>query len=162
MGGPIFNEVFPYFVNFSITVALIVLMARKPLRRYVYQRHERMKDAIDAAAIAHQKAVARSEAAKRAIAASATEEQRLVTQERAQAEQEKREILEKAKTEAARTLEEADRLAAVEREEAFDKVKEQFLDQVVADAEKRLKQDLKRDDHRAILQRAQNSIEVGV
>jgi F0F1-type ATP synthase membrane subunit b/b' len=158
----VFAQVFPYFVNFSITVALLVLTLRKPFRRYVYQRHERMKDAVDAAAIAHQKALARSEAAKKALGALAAEERDLSARETNQAEQEKNEILLRSRAEAERMGQEADRLANAEREAAFDKVKDQFLGLVVQGAEKRLSQDLKKDDHQAILKRAQNSIEVGV
>ncbi|MGE3261414.1 MAG: hypothetical protein AB7K68_06525 [Bacteriovoracia bacterium] len=157
----IFREVFPYLVNFTITIILLVFMTRKSLRRYVYQRHERMKDAVESAAIAHQKALARIEAAKKSVAAADSEEQKMSSSERGQAEQEKAEILLKSKAEAARLLSDADRLAASEREDAFEKVKEQFLDAVVQGAEQKLKQNLKKDDHSAIIKRAQNSIEVG-
>lgn len=157
----IFREVFPYFVNFTITIILLVFMTRKSLRRYVYQRHERMKDAVESAAIAHQKALARIEAAKKSVAGADSEEQKMSSSERVQAEQEKVEILQKSRAEADRLLAEADRLAASEREEAFDRVKEQFLDAVVQGTEQKLKQNLKKDDHSAIIKRAQNSIEVG-
>lgn len=160
--APVFQEVFPYFVNFTITLVLIVVMARKPLRRYVYQRHERMKDAVESAAKAHAKALARSEAAKRAISALSAEEQSMVARERTQAEQEKSEILQKSRAEAERVLREADRLAAVERDEAFAKVKEQFIDLVVQGTEQHLKQSLKKDDHSAIVKQAQHSITAGV
>jgi F0F1-type ATP synthase membrane subunit b/b' len=157
----IFKEVFPYFVNFAITIALLIFMSRKAIRRYVYQRHERMKDAVESAARAHQKALARIEAAKTNVAGIAAEEQRLSAAERAMVEQEKSEILEKSRAEAARQAQEADRLASAERDEAFEKVKEQFLAAVVQGTEQKLKQNLKKDDHSAIIKRAQNSIEVG-
>lgn len=161
MENPIFKGVFPYFINFTITIALLVFFTRKALRRYVYQRHERMKDAVESAARAHQKALARIEAAKASIAGMAAEEQSLVSAERSQVEQEKKEILEKSRAEAARQSQESDRLAASEREEAFEKVKEQFLSAVVQGTEQKLKANLKKDDHSAIIKRAQNSIEVG-
>jgi F0F1-type ATP synthase membrane subunit b/b' len=160
--GSVLREVFPYFVNFGITIGLLVYFSRDSMRRYVYQRHERMKDAVESAAIAHQKAVSRADAAKRAIAAASAEEESLVARERSQAELEKAEILQKSKAEAERLAREADRLADVERDEAFAKVKEQFLNFVVQGTEQHLKQSLKKDDHSAILKRAQNNIEVGV
>ncbi|MGZ3693361.1 MAG: F0F1 ATP synthase subunit B family protein [Bdellovibrionota bacterium] len=161
MENHIFKEVFPYFVNFTITIVLLVFMTRKSLRRYVYQRHERMKDAVESAAIAHQKALARIEAAKKAIDGAALEEQKLSANERLQVEQEKNEILQKSRDEATRQTKEAERLASAEREEAFDKVKEQFVAAVVSGTEQKLKQNLKKDDHSAIIKRAQASIEVG-
>ena len=47
-------------------------------------------------------------------------------------------------------------------EEATDRVKGAFLDLVVHATENSLRSGLKKDDHSAILKRAQNSIEVGV
>lgn len=160
MDNHIFQEVFPYFVNFSITIVILVFMLRQPLRRYVYQRHERMKDAVESAARAHEKAIRRSEAAKGALHAAGAEEQKLTASERAQAENEKAEIIQKSRAEAERLGKEADRLAAAEREEAFEKVKTEFLNSVIQGTEQKLKQGLKKDDHIAIIKRAQNSIEV--
>lgn len=160
MDNHIFQQVFPYFVNFTITVVLLVVMLRKPLRVYVYQRRERMKDAVESAARAHQKALARSEAAKAAITHADAEEKKMAAHERSQVELERNEILQKSKAEAARLEQEAERLAAAEREEAFEKVKEQFLAAVVQGTEQELKRGLKKDDHIAIIKRAQNSIEV--
>ena len=152
----------PYFVNFAIVVALLVFMTRKPLRKFVYQRHERMRDAVESAAIAHHNALTRADAAKAALAAVGAEESAVLRRESAGAEQEKKEILEKAGSEVLRVTREAERLAGLEQEEAADRVKGQFLDLVVHETEENLKRGLKKDDHSAILKRAQNSIEVGV
>lgn len=160
--GAEFQPLLPYFVNFAIVLALVVFMARKPLRKYVYQRHERMQDAFEAAAIAHKRAAERADVARRSLAALANEERALLQRESASAEQEKREIMEKAQAEALRVAKDAERLAGVEQDEAADRVKNQFLDLVVRETEESLKRGLKRDDHSAILKRAQNSIEVGV
>lgn len=156
------QDVAPYAANFSIVVVMLAVMLRKPLRKFLYQRHERMKDAVESAAIAHAKALSRAGAAKLAVEKVGAEEAALLGRERAQAEVEKKEILVKADLEAKRVIEEAGRLAQVEQEEASDRVKDNFLGLIVAEAESRLKQGLKKDDHSAILKRAQNSIEVGV
>ncbi len=160
--SPEFQPLVPYFINFAIVVAICVYAGRKPLRKYIYQRHERMRDAIEAAAIAHRKAAARAEDARKMVAGLPSEESALLKREAAGAEQEKKEIIEKGQLEAARVLKEADRLASVEQEEASERVKGQFLDLVIAETESTLKRSLKKDDHSAILKRAQNSIEVGV
>lgn len=160
--APEFRELIPYFVNFSIVVALLFVMGRKPLRKFVYQRHERMRDAFEAAAIAHKKAAARADSAARALKGLSAEEGALLRAESESLEREKREILDKAQAEAARVLKEAERLAAVEQDEASDRVKGQFLSLVIRETEDTLKRSLKKDDHSAILKRAQNSIEVGV
>lgn len=156
------QALFPYFMNFSIVIVMIVFMGRKPLNKYVYQRHERVRDAVESAANAHRKSAARADAAARAMASFAGEERELLKREAASADQEKNEILSKAQTEVQRVSREAERLAGVEQEEASDRVKVQFLDLVVSETEDSLKRGLKKDDHSAILKRAQNSIEVGV
>ena len=160
--APEFQPLIPYFVNFAVVVVMIFLIARKPLRKFVYQRHERMRDAIEAAAVAHRKAASRAEQAKRAVASLSSEEAAILQREAASAETEKKEIMDKAQAETQRVLKEADRLAAVEHDEASERVKGQFLDLVIRETEDTLKRSLKKDDHSAILKRAQNSIEVGV
>jgi F-type H+-transporting ATPase subunit b len=156
------RDVIPYAVNFSAVVVILAVITRKPLKKFLYQRHARMKDAVESAAIAHEKAKARMLAAKKNLDSAAAEEQLILSKERSQAEIEKSEILEKAKAESQRVVAEAERLAVFEQEEASEKVKQEFLDLVVREAESSLKNGLKRDDHQAILKRAQNSIEVGV
>lgn len=160
--APEFQPLVPYFVNFAIVVVMVFMIARKPLRKFVYQRHERMRDAIEAAAVAHRTAAARAEQARRSVGALASEEAAILQREAASAETEKKEIMEKGQAEAQRVLNEAERLAAVEHEEATERVKGQFLDLVIKETEDNLKRSLKKDDHSAILKRAQNSIEVGV
>jgi F-type H+-transporting ATPase subunit b len=160
--APEFREIIPYAVNFSIVIVLLFVMLRKPLRKHMYQRHERMRDAFESAAVAHKKAAARAEGAARKVAGLMQEEQGLLRREAALAEQEKKEILEKAQAEGQRILKETERLASVEQDEASERIKGQFLDLVIREAEDNLKRSLKRDDHSAILKRAQNSIEVGV
>jgi F-type H+-transporting ATPase subunit b len=156
------QDVAPYAANFSLVVVFLAVMLRKPLRKFLYQRHERTKDAVESAAIAFDKARARAEQARAQLAKVAAEEAGLLQRERSQAEVERAEILAKAASEARRVSAESARLAQVEQEEASDRVKDQFLELIVAEAEERLKRGLKKDDHSAILKRAQSSIEVGV
>jgi len=156
------KEVVPYAANFSVVVVMLAVILRKPLRKFVYQRHERMKDSVESATIAHDRALARINLAKSAMRDLPSEERSLLERERSHAEAEKAELIQKTKQEVSRLAGEADRLAQAEQEAANEQVKEQFLQMVVEQAEEKLKGGLKRDDHSAILKRAQNSIEVGV
>lgn len=156
------QEVVPYAVNFSVVVVFLAVVLRKPLRKFVYQRHERMKDAFESAAMAHKKAATRAEAARRAQAELPAEQDLILKRERDFAELERKEILQKGEAEAARVVAEAERLASSEQDEAAGAVKDKFLAMIVKDAEEGLRRGLKKDDHSAILKRAQNSIEVGV
>jgi F0F1-type ATP synthase membrane subunit b/b' len=157
-----FSPLIPYFINFAIVIALLVWMLRAPFRKYVYQRHERMRDAVESAAVAHRKASDRAEAAKRALATVSAEEKRILAQDAATVDQEKKDILDKAQAEALRVGRETERLAGAEQEAAGDRVKGQFLDLVVREAEESLKRGLKKEDHSAIIKRAHDSIGVGV
>ena len=156
------QEVIPYAVNFGVVLVILAATLKKPARKFLYQRHERMKDAFESATIAHQKAALRAEAARKAVSALAAEEGALLAREREFAEQEKQEILVKARGEAQRVEEEAERLAGAEQADASGRVKEEFLRLVVEQTEESLRKNLKRDDHQAIVRRAQSSIEVGV
>ena len=157
-----FEALVPYFVNFSLVVMGLVFAGRKPLRKFIYQRHERMRDLVESAAIAHKNASARERVAREALVGVLKEEAGLLLRESESAEQEKREILEKAGVEVKRVNGETERLVGVEQDEAVERVRERFLALVVQEAEDGLRKGLKRDDHSAILKRAQNSIEVGV
>ncbi len=159
---PEIQGLLPYFVNFAIVIVLLVLMTRKSLRKFVYQRHERMRDSFASAAMAHKGATDRAESAKRSLAAIQSEESALLQEEVMAANQEAREILEKADAEVRRVVKETDRLVGVEQDEASSGVRGQFLALVVRETEENLRRGLKKDDHTAILKRAQMSIEVGV
>ena len=156
------HALLPYAVNFSIVIIFLVYVARQPAKKFLYQRHERMKDSFEAAARAHQTAKDRSAAARGALQSVAAKESEIISTERKFAEQEKKEILEKSNIEAKRVLSEAERLVSVEQDESADRVKSVFLDLVVRGTEDSLRKSLKKDDHSAIVKRAQNSIEVGV
>jgi F0F1-type ATP synthase membrane subunit b/b' len=156
------RDVIPYAVNFGAVVVILGAVLRKPMRKFVYQRHERMKDAIESATIAFRKAEDRAKAARKAAEGLAAEMAALAERERRNAEAERAEIIEKGRQEAMRLAKESDRLAQVEQEEASDRVKGAFMTEIVSAAEESLRRSLKRDDHSAILKNAQKSIEVGV
>lgn len=121
-----------------------------------------MKDAFESASVAFKKSQARHEAAKRGIEQLAKEQAQLVSEIRDAAQFERKSILEKANEEAQRIRAEVERLVQVEQDEANERVKSQFVDLVVRNTEEALKKGLKKDDHSAIVRRAQTSIEVGV
>lgn len=156
------EQVTPYAVNFSLVVCVLVLLLRKPTRKFVYQRHEQMKDSIEAATRAYELASKKHTEAAAKAAQLSTLSSNLLRSELDQAKVEAADISKKAEAETKRLANETERLAQVEAEEAFRKVRAGFVDLVIEGAENNLKVGLKRDDHAAILKRAQSSIEVGV
>lgn len=156
------EQVVPYAVNFGLVACILAILLRKPTRKFVYQRHEQMKDSIEAATRAYELASKKhTEAAAKASQLS-TLSANLLKSELAQANQEASDLSRKAELESKRLAAETERLAQVEAEDAFRKVRAGFVDLVIEGAENNLKVGLKRDDHAAILKRAQSSIEVGV
>ncbi len=152
----------PYAVNFSIVVTLVVVGARKPLKKFVFQRHGRIKDFVEDSARAHKRAVERAESAKRALSQLDVESRRIKDAELDSAKREAAEILSKAEDEAARVRKEAEMIMAAESTDQDEKVKEEFLNRVIARAESKLQGGLRSDDHAQIVRRARSSIEVGV
>ena len=156
------KDLTPYAVNFSIVLVMLAAMVRKPAQKFLYQRHEHMKDAVEAALASHKKALARFSAAEKSAKAASQESAALVDREVAAAKAEAGEISQKASAEVVRLQKEAERLSQVEAEAAQERVKMDFLNLVVNQTEDDLRRGLKKDDHSAILKRAQSSIEVGV
>lgn len=155
------REVVPYAVNFSIAFALLFVIGRKPLRRFVYQRHERLKDFIENSTQVFQQAQARHEAAVARLKNIDGEEQEIIAAEVAGARCDAEEMVAKGRAEAERMRVEASRLMAVEAGEIAGRVKAEFLDKVLEAAGLRLKEGLGGDDHKEILRQAQSRIEVG-
>ncbi len=155
------HEILPYAVNFSIVVAVVTFFARKPFQRLVFQRHEHLKDFIEASAKVFETAQARHKLIAEKLSNVEKEEREILANEIASAKKEAEEIVAKGKAEAERTKNEAARMAAAESADIESRVKAQFLDQVLKSVESRLKEDLKSDDHKKIVRQAQSSIEVG-
>lgn len=157
-----FQQIVPYAVNFSIVVVLLVFIARNPLKKYLYQRHERMRDFLEDSARVHAKSLERNKAVSAQLSSAEREMGRIVEREIAQAKQEAQEHVQKSHEEVERIEKEAQRLADTEGSESEGRVKSVFVDLVISQTEAALRQELKKDDHSAIIKRAQNSIEVSV
>ena len=154
------REVIPYAINFSLVVVLLAVVARKPVKKFLYQRHERMKDFLEDSARVHARASKRNQEATHKLAQLSAETQTMIAREISAAKAEAAEMLVKAKEEAERVAKEAQRLADAEASDSQEQVKSIFVDLVISQAEGSLKAGLKKDDHSAIIKRAQNSIEV--
>ena len=155
------KDIVPYAVNFSIVVVLLTIIARKPLKRFVFQRHERLKDFVDASSKTFKAAKARYESASMKLGGVEAESKEILSSEMNSARKEAVEIISKGKEEAERMRKEAERLIAVEQSDVELRIKVDFLDNILAAAETRLKRGLKNDDHKKILKNAESRIGVG-
>jgi F0F1-type ATP synthase membrane subunit b/b' len=155
------HHVLPYIVNFSIVVVLLFVVGHKPFQKFVFQRHERLKDFVEDSRKVFGTAQSRNTAISSKVSSLDREEREILDAELISARKDAEEVVAKGDAEAERILKDATKMAAAEAAEIEARVKAQFLDQVLNSVEGRLKEDLNRDDHKKIVQRAQSSIGVG-
>lgn len=156
------KHILPYAVNFSIFAVILVALIRNPFKKFVFQRHERIKDFLGASAKAGEEAEARIAKANALIHGFAAESRRVMAEEVVQAKQDAAQIVEKARQDAARVSAEAKKIAENETQELSDSVRMQFLSQAIAAADKDLRASLKKEHHNKILSKASSRIEAGV
>ena len=152
------SSIYPFIVNFLIVVIVIALAARKPLRRLVYQRHEHIRDFVESSAQELERARARDLVATKQLAGAEKEASELAAKEIEMAEREAREILDSGDREVRRLSKEAESMAGAMAADAGDRLRLEFVDEILARASSRLTTGLKKDDHSEILRRAENSI----
>lgn len=149
----------PYAINFSLVFGAIGYFGRAPLRKFVYQRHERQRDLVDAAA------AAKKNAEKRFIEVQdnlkrLTEDGRKILQEAEQeAKAEALQILKRADAEVARLEKDAERIIANEEEQQANALRGHMLEMALASAETKLRSGMKKEDHSAIIRVAKRKLE---
>lgn len=154
--------VLPYAVNFSILVIALVFFTRKPFQRFVFQRHERIKDAVLSADKDKRLASDRMDAVARALKTFNEDAEKIRNDERHAGVLESAAIAERSKQELARISAESIRIIENESRERELLVRRKFVDLVAKDAEGKLSKNLKRDDHGGLIKRAGAHIEVSV
>jgi F0F1-type ATP synthase membrane subunit b/b' len=154
--------VFPYILNFSIFVGLIVYFTRKPFAVFLYQRHANVKDAVESA----KKEAALVEARVRAVEAALKNFQQdadnIWNQERRESKEESRVIEERTTQESARIDLDGERIIENEARERDAKVLGAFVNLITSATESKLKKNLRREDHSGLIGRASRKIEASV
>lgn len=153
------HHVLPYIVNFSILVVGVVFFTRKPFQRFVYQRHERIKDSAESAARDRSAVEARVKKVEAAVAAFSQDAERIRTQERLGATQDVNEIAEKARQELASIQSGGQRIIENESRERQLQVRGAYVDLILRETEEKLKKGLKREDHSGLVKSAGGKIE---
>jgi F-type H+-transporting ATPase subunit b len=155
------GSLLPFVVNFTVVLVLLAVLARKPLRKFVYQRHERLKDFLESSAKEHELAASRLAAAEASLRGADGEVASIMEREARASAAEAADLVARAKEEAARAAREAEALVLSQASDASEKMKLQFVEMVISTTGDRLRSGLRHDDHSAIFERAQSSIGAG-
>jgi len=147
-GGPesIWSWVFK-FVNFFVLVGVLVKFAGKPLKDYLVNRHQTIKDKVEEAERSLREAEALRVEYEKKIAKLDEEVGAFKKAVIADAEKEKKKILDDAAKYASKIKEQARLTYEQEAKEVVDKIKEEIARQTIEKAEKIVMGKLTKDDH---------------
>ncbi|MEI6153413.1 MAG: ATP synthase F0 subunit B [Deltaproteobacteria bacterium] len=147
-GGPesIWSWVFK-FVNFAVLVGVLVKYAGKPLKDYLVNRHQTIKDKVEEAERLLRDAEALRVEYEKKIAKLDEEVDAFKKTVFAEAEKEKKKILDDAEKYASRIKEQARLTYEQEAREVVGKIKEEIARQTIEKAEKIVMGKLTKDDH---------------
>jgi F0F1-type ATP synthase membrane subunit b/b' len=156
------KELVPYAVNFSLFAVSVYFLARKPVKNFVYKRHERMKDFVLDAAKEKQEAVERHTKISKKMEKLAQEEAAILQAAAQEGKQEAASILEKATIEAKRIAADAEQIVANESQERDKQMTKILLDVACGRAEGILSKQLKKEDHSGLVKKAKSVIKTSV
>ena len=147
-GGPesIWSWVFK-FVNFFILIGVLVRFTGKPLKDYLVNRHQKIKDKVEEAERLLRDAEALKVGYEKKIAKLDDEVDVFKKAVAAEAEKEKKKILDDAAKYASKIKEQARLTCEQEAREVVDKIREEIARQTIEKAGKIVMGKLTKDDH---------------
>ncbi|MCX5808827.1 MAG: ATP synthase F0 subunit B [Proteobacteria bacterium] len=147
-GGPesIWSWVFK-FVNFFVLVGVLVRFAGKPLKDYLVNRHQTIKDKLEEAERLLREAEVLKVEYEKKIAKLDEEVDAFKKAVIAEAEKEKKKILDDAAKYASKIKEQTRLTCEQEAKEVVDKIKEEIARQTIEKAKKIVMGKLTKDDH---------------
>lgn len=149
----------PYAFNFSIIAGAAAYFGRAPIRKLVYQRHERMKDLVESATKAKKGAEKRFLEVQTKLQKITEESRKLLQEAEADAKSEAAQLLARADHEVARLRTDTDRILKNEEEHRSTDLRNNMINQAIVAAEASLRKNLKKEDHTAIIRRAKSRLE---
>lgn len=160
--GQEIHHLLPYAVNFSIVIALLMVLTRNPLKKFLFQRHERIQDQVLSSEKQFQAAKLKNDSLQAQKSALQNEFKALEAREKEAAEASTKKLLASANEESRRIESESKRLAVNEAEDSGAKMKQEFVDEIIHRTEAALLNGLGNDAHSGVLARAKNSMEAEV
>jgi F-type H+-transporting ATPase subunit b len=139
-------------INFVLLLGLLYFIGYKPIRKMLDERSTKIKEGIDQAELAKEAAARAEEEVQRRLDEARKEGQLILAQASEIGERLKVEAREEARREAEALIARARAEIGMERDEAIDKLRQEFADLAILAAEKVIKETLDKERHRRLIQ----------
>jgi len=139
-------------INFVLLLVLLYFIGYKPIRKMLDERSTRIKEGIDQAELAKEAAARAEEEVQRRLDEARKDGQLILAQASEMGERLKAEAREEARREAEALIVRARAEIGMERDEAIDRLRQEFADLAILAAEKVIKETLDKERHRRLIQ----------
>lgn len=148
------SSIIPYAVNFSLVLGLVVYYGRKPLKKFIYQRHERQKDIFDIAKKKKEESEERIDRVKQLLANLGQEKENILAESQRLSDIEIKELMDKTGKEKIRLSKDIERAIGNEKTQAMKFLQNEFVRQISDLAEKNIREQVKEKNHESIISAA--------
>ena len=146
-------------LTFLVLVGLLARFAWRPLLQALEQRQATIAQSLDDAQRARQELEPLQRESAQIMASARTEAESIVARSRADADALREELKQKARSEAAAIVKNAERQIQLETARAVQQIRHEAVDLSVAIASKILRRQVSREDNEALIQEALKQIE---
>ncbi len=140
------------FISFGILLAVLILVAYKPITKMLDERSRRIKESMDQAEFIKQQVAKTEQMVQEQLAQARKQGQDLVAQAAQTGERLKAEAREQARQDAEAMLARARREIDAEREASIAKLREEFVDIAIKAAEKVINKALDKETHKQLIE----------
>lgn len=140
-----------YLVNFFILLAVLYLVAYKPILRMLDARSSRIKEGLDEVERVRLEATERQAEMEKELAQARQEGQHLMQQAREMAQRYRDEETEKARQAAQAFIEKAQEDIKQEQDKAIEQVRQHFAELAIMAAERVIRRSLDKTAHRGLI-----------
>jgi F-type H+-transporting ATPase subunit b len=138
-------------VTFLVLLTLLAKFAWRPLLDALDRRQEQIRKSLDDAQRARHELEQIQQESARILAAARTEAESIVARTRSDAERLREEIKQKARTEAANMVKNAERQIELETSRAVQQIRQEAVDLSVAIASKLIQRNLSKEDNERLI-----------
>lgn len=140
------------FISFGILLAVLILVAYKPITRMLDERSRRIKDSMDQAEFIKQQVAKTEQMVQEQLAQARKQGQDLVAQAAQIGERLKEEARQQARQDAEGIVARARREIDAEREASIAKLREEFVEIAIKAAEKVINKALDKETHKQLIE----------
>jgi len=139
-------------INFVLLLVLLYFIGYRPIRKMLDERSNKIKEGIDQAELAKEAAARAEEEVQRRLDEARKDGQLILAQAAEMGERLKAEAREEARREAETLIVRARAEIGMERDEAIDKLRQEFADLAILAAEKVINETLDKERHRRLIE----------